>query len=311
MNGCGFVRRQRRVTASRNLPISQRQCFGWSGLIDFPCELLTPKQGFTFTFRYLFLHQGKGNMNWDCHSLHLFSGMAKLIISQCSLTKGSPTSVSCRKRRLLLLFTCYVVSDVFTAPSKGKKISNMTQEIICTGTHLLHCSWPAGCLVTSSRHYCGGHKRPLGKAGTKFFPGRVIGWMKKIGGFLEHCHFPIFLLLLLLNFAGLALDVWEHFFPPKMKLIHLSCRHCSHSSIHVHGWRKEGQRQVIASIWHTWAFSRPIFFSLLFSLCPVKNKAVLFTQHSLDFMIVKTAAGRRFPRRAQSHACLSHTWDNL
>lgn len=41
--------------------------------------------------------------------------------------------------------------------------------------------------------------------------------MKKTGGFLEQCDSVILswlflLLLILLNFAGLALDVWEHFF---------------------------------------------------------------------------------------------------
>ena len=65
MNGCGFLRRQTADTASRNLPVYQRESLEQSCLIVFPSELrTTSEQGFIFGFRLLFLHQRKGNMNW-------------------------------------------------------------------------------------------------------------------------------------------------------------------------------------------------------------------------------------------------------
>lgn len=72
------------------------------------------------------------------------------------------------------------------------------------------------------------------------------------------------------------------FFPTKMELIHLSCRllalvivvTCHY--LFIDGERK-GKRQVIAGIWHTWAFPRPVFLSSFLSVssqnqgCPVHS----------------------------------------
>lgn len=74
-------------------------------------------------------------------------------------TKGSPRSASCRKEGSSLSLPAVQWAKCLTAPSGGKKISTITHELICTGTHVLHCSWPAGATPHHPDTGSGGCKR--------------------------------------------------------------------------------------------------------------------------------------------------------
>lgn len=75
------------------------------------------------------------------------------------LTKGSQWRLKRRKEGCSFSLLAVWWAMCLTAPSRGKKISNITQELICTGTHLLHCSWPAGALSHHPEACSGGCKR--------------------------------------------------------------------------------------------------------------------------------------------------------
>lgn len=218
------------------------------------------------------------------------------------LTKDRPRSI----RKATPFFTCYVVNNVFYSPRGTNLKYYCTQE-----THLLHSSWPTGCLVTSPRHLFWWLQKAQIGLEFKLFPGRVRVRMKKIWGFLEQWLFSP-----LPSSPDFAKLCWPSpgclgtFFPDKMALIHLSCRinncsHCSHSSLLVHKWRKEGQRQVIAGIWHTWAVPRPIS-SLFFSLfVRSKTRLCCSLNTALILWLWKEQQAEGFQEEhSRVHACL-------
>lgn len=154
-------------------------------------------------------------MNLCCHAMHTCtprvpSGTAKQTLTQCSQRAVNEGWKEEKKAAPSPYLLCG--GQCVWQPHLGEKnlkyYSGVNLHRNTSASLLLTC-W---CLVTSSR----GLFWWLQKAQIRLqiFPRGVRVKMKKIGGFLAL--FPLSLLLLpLLNFAGLALKVWEYFFPLK------------------------------------------------------------------------------------------------
>lgn len=150
-------------------------------------------------------------MNLCCHAMHTCTPLAQQNKTMCSQRAVHEVLHVEKKAALSLHWLCG--GQCAWQPHLGEKISNITQELVCTGTHLLHCSWPAvPCHIIQILVLVAA--KDSDRVGTADTPWRCESKSEedmRIFG----C-FPLSLLFLhLLNFAGLPLNVWEHFFPLK------------------------------------------------------------------------------------------------
>lgn len=109
---------------------------------------------------FSFFSSGNGNEPvLSCRALCTLcvsSGTAKQTTAQCS--QRAVHEASCRKKAAPSPYLLCSGQCVWQ-PHLQEKVSNITEELIYTGAHLLHCSWSAGALSHHPHTCSGGCKR--------------------------------------------------------------------------------------------------------------------------------------------------------